>query len=121
MDELPVCTLLVGSLRAASLNKIAARSASEYLAYMCTVRSPDLGNLTLFNEDLEEAEPPEVTALKDDVGDSNLVIIFTPEYNYGIPGGLKNAIDWLSRPVRNGCLMGRYVAIASVGPPSSTV
>ena len=120
MGELPVCTLLVGSLRAASLNRMAARSASEYLAYMCTVRSPDLGNLPLFNEDLEEAEPPEVTALKDDVGDSNLVIIFTPEYNYGIPGGLKNAIDWLSRPVRNGCLMGRYVAIASVGPPSLT-
>ncbi len=120
MDELPVCTILVGSLRAASLNRIAARSASEYLAYMCAVRSPDLGNLPLFNEDLEDAEPPEVTALKDDVGDSNLIIIFTPEYNYGIPGGLKNAIDWLSRPVRNGCLIGRYVAIASVGPPSLT-
>ena len=58
MDDLPVCTLLVGSLRATSLNKVAARSASEYLAYMCTVRSPDLGNLPLFNEDLEEAEPP---------------------------------------------------------------
>ena len=60
MDQLPVCTLLVGSLRAASLIRIAARSASEYLAYMCAVRSPNLGNLPLFNEDLEDAEPPEV-------------------------------------------------------------
>ena len=46
--------------------------------------------------------------------------MLTPEYNYGVPGGLKNAIDWLSRPIRNGCLIGRYVAIASVGPPSLT-
>ena len=120
MDELPGCTLLVGSLRASSLNKVAARTASEYLAYMCSVRWPDLGNLPLFNEDLEDAEPPAVTSFKEEVRNSELVIIFTPEYNYGIPGGLKNAIDWLSRPIRNGCLIGRYVAIASVGPPSLT-
>ena len=120
MDELPGCTLLVGSLRASSLNKVAARTASEYLAYMCSVRWPDLGNLPLCNEDLEDIEPPAVTAFKEEVRNSELVIIFTPEYNYGIPGGLKNAIDWLSRPIRNGCLIGRYVAIASVGPPSLT-
>ena len=87
---------------------------------MCSVRWPDLGNLPLFNEDLEDAEPLTVKSFKDDVRNSELVIIFTPEYNYGIPGGLKNAIDWLSRPIRNGCLIGRYVAIASVGPPSLT-
>ena len=120
MDELPGCTLLVGSLRASSLNKVAARTASEYLDYMCSVRWPDLGNLPLFNEDLEDAEPLTVTSFKDDVRNSELVIIFIPEYNYGIPGGLKNAIDWLSRPIRNGCLIGCYVAIASFGPPSLT-
>ena len=120
MNELPGCTILVGSLRAASLNKIAARTASEYLSYMCTVRSPDLGTLPLFNEDLEDPEPAEVSSLKENVRDSDLVIILTPEYYYGIPGVLKNAIDWLSRPIRNGSLIGRYVAIASVGPASLT-
>ena len=69
---------------------------------MCSVRWPDLGNLPLFNEDLEDIEPPAVTSFKEEVRNSELVIIFTPEYNYGIPGGLKNAIDWLSRPIRNG-------------------
>ena len=120
MDGLPGCTLLVGSLRAESLNRVAAQTASEYLAYMCSIRLPDIGSLPLFNEDLEDAEPPAVTSLKEDVRDSDLVVVFTPEYNYGVPGGLKNAIDWLSRPIRNGCLIGRYVAIASVGPPSLT-
>ena len=118
MDELPGCTLLVGNLGASSVNKVAARTASEYLHYMCSVRWPDLGNLPLFNEDLEDAEPPAVTSFKDDIRNSELVIIFTPEYNYDIPGGLKNAIDWLSLPTQNDCLIGRYVAIASVGPPS---
>ena len=78
MDELPGCALLVGSLRASSLNKVAARTASEYLAYMCSVRWPDLGNLPLFNEDLEDPEPPAVTSLKDDVSNSELLIILTP-------------------------------------------
>jgi len=118
MDELPGCTLLVGSLRSSSLNRVAARTASEYLEYMCSVHWPNIDALPLFNEDLENTEPETVTVLKETVTNSQLVIIFTPEYNYGIPGGLKNAIDWLSRPMRDGCLIGRYVAIANVGPPS---
>jgi chromate reductase len=85
---------------------------------MCSVHWPNIDDLPLFNEDLENTEPETVTALKETVTNSQLVIIFTPEYNYGIPGGLKNAIDWLSRPIRDGCLIGRYVAIANVGPPS---
>ena len=118
MDELPGCTLLVGNLGTSSLNRVAARTASEYLHYMCSVRWPDLSDLPLFNEELEDAEPPAVSSFKDDIRNSELVIIFTAEYNYDIPGGLKNAIDWLSRPIGNGCLIGRYVAIASIGPPS---
>ncbi len=118
MNELPGCTLLVGSLRTASLNRIAARTASEYLDYMCTVQIPDLATLPLFNEDLEAAEPSGVSLLKEQVKDSQLVIIFTPEHNFGVPGVLKNAIDWLSRPMRKGALIGRYVGIASVGPTS---
>ncbi len=118
MDDRPGCTLLLGSLSASSLNRTAALGAAEYLDYMCALLWPDLETLPLFNEDFEAAEPAAVTALKNDVSNSELIIIFTPEYNHGIPGALKNAIDWLSRPMGNGCLIDRFVAIASIGPPS---
>ena len=120
MDDRPGCTLLLESLSASSLNRTAALCAAEYLDYMCKLLWPDLESLPLFNENFEVVESAAVTALKNDVLNSELIIIFTPEHSHGIPGALENAIDWLSRPIRNGCLIGRYVAIASVGPPSLT-
>ena len=118
MDDRPGCTLLLGSLSASSLDRTAALCAAEYLDYMCTLLWPDLESLPLFNEDVEAVESAAVTALKDDVLNSELIIIFTPEHSHGIPGALENAIDWLSRPMGDGCLIDRFVAIASMGPPS---
>jgi NAD(P)H-dependent FMN reductase len=118
MDDRPGCTLLLGSLSASSLNRTAALCAAEYLDYMCTLLWPDLESLPLFNEDFEAVESDAVTALKNDVLNSELIIVFTPEHSHGTTGALDNAIDWLSRPTGNGCLIDRFVAIASIGPPS---
>ena len=99
MAEVPNCTILVGSLRTDSINKAAADCASDYLEGRFTVYRPDLSGLPPFNQDVEDTgDPPAVADLKAAVLDSELVLIFSPEYNYGIPGVLKNAIDWLSRP-----------------------
>ncbi|MEC8975553.1 MAG: NAD(P)H-dependent oxidoreductase [Actinomycetota bacterium] len=118
MDDRPGCTLLLESLSASSLNRTAALCAAEYLDYMCKLLWPDLESLPLFNENFEVVESAAVTALKNDVLNSELIIIFTPEHSHGIPGALENAIDWLSRPIGGGCLINRFVAIATIGPPS---
>ena len=118
MDDRPGCTLLLGSLSASSLSRTAALCAAEYLDYMCTILWPDLESLPLFNADFEPVESAAVTALINDVLNSELIIIFTPEHSHGIPGSLENAIDWLSRPMGDGCLFDRFVAVASIGPPS---
>ena len=119
MADTPRCTILVGSLRKDSVNKAAADCAGDYLQGRFTVYRPDLSGVPAFNQDVEDAgDPPAVTDLKAAVLDSQLVLIFSPEYNYGIPGVLKNAIDWLSRPFRAGSLIGKAVGIASVTPGS---
>ena len=112
-------TFLVGSLRSASLNKAAATYAARMLDQTTSVNIPDLGLLPLYNQDVEELrDPGPVSDLKAAVLESELVVIFSPEYNYGIPGALKNAIDWLSRPFGAGCLLDRSVGIVSISPGS---
>ena len=117
-DHLEV-TLLIGSLRSASLNKAAALHAGTFLQDEATVLIPDLAAIPLFNQDLETSGlPTAVSDLQAKVSRSDMIIIFSPEYNYGIPGPLKNAIDWLSRPFQAGSLIGKAIGIVSVSPSS---
>ena len=119
MDRAEACTILVGSLRTASVNRAAANYAAQLLGKRFAVHQPDLGKIPLFNQDLEGSDDPApVAALKAAVAQSSVVLCFTPEYNYSTSGVLKNSIDWLSRPFRSGSLTGRVVAIASVTPSS---
>ena len=119
MDDTLKCTFLVGSLRSGSLNRAAAVHARSFLGDDADVTTPDLGKIPLYNQDLEENGSLEVvTELQSEVARSDIVVIFSPEYNYGIPGPLKNAIDWLSRPFGAGSLIGRAVGIVSVSPSS---
>lgn len=104
---------LVGSLRAASLNRqlaeVAARSAPDGVDV--TVYA-GLGDLPFYNEDIDTAEPPPaVRALRAAAGDADAILVVTPEYNGSIPGVLKNAIDWLSRPWGEGALKGKPLAV----------
>jgi len=89
-----------GSLRGDSHNTRLLRAAAELLPPGAELRVYDgLRNIPPFDEDAEHSPPPAVMALKDAIAESDAVLIATPEYNHSIPGVLKNALDWVSRPI----------------------
>jgi chromate reductase, NAD(P)H dehydrogenase (quinone) len=87
-----------GSLRKASYNKAALRAAQELLPDGATLEIFDLDGLPPFNEEAERPLPARVVELKARIREADAILIATPEYNYSVPGVLKNAIDWASRP-----------------------
>ncbi|MCA1644267.1 MAG: NAD(P)H-dependent oxidoreductase [Chloroflexi bacterium] len=89
---------LCGSLRTASFNRGLLLAAEELLAHRALVDMMDLTGLPEFNEDLEAEPPARVGELKQTIAAADIVLIATPEYNYGLPGWFKNVLDWLSRP-----------------------
>lgn len=89
---------LCGSLRAASLNRMALKLAAELMPESMQMEIVDGRDLPLYDADLQaEGMPPVVTALGERLRRADGIVIATPEYNYSIPGVLKNTIDWLSR------------------------
>lgn len=92
--------VLVGSLRRASINRQLAEVAIDVAPSDIRIRLFDrLGELPLYNEDLDTELPAEpVAALRLAAAEADALLAVTPEYNGGVPGPLKNAIDWLSRP-----------------------
>jgi NAD(P)H-dependent FMN reductase len=112
MSDIKILVLL-GSLRAASVNRQLAELASESAPDGVTLQVFDrLGELPFYNEDIDGddvAEP--VRALRQVAAEADAALVVTPEYNGSIPGVLKNAIDWLSRPFGNGALKGKPAAV----------
>lgn len=108
---------LSGSLRNDSLNTHLLRAAQELAGDVATIEIVGIGNLPLFNQDLESVFPKEAQDLKDKILASDGVLFATPEYNRSIPGVLKNAIDWASRPYGKNAFAKKPVLIigASVG------
>jgi NAD(P)H-dependent FMN reductase len=104
---------LVGSLRAASINRQLAELAAESAPDGITVTVyGGLGELPFYNEDLDtEDAPAAVSALRAAAAEADATLVVTPEYNGSIPGVLKNAIDWLSRPYGNGALKDKPLAV----------
>ena len=88
----------VGSLSSTSINRILSRSLIRLAPKELTFTEIPIGNLPLYSPDFDTDYPPEAMALKDAISRSDAVLFVTPEYNRSIPGGLKNAIDWASRP-----------------------
>ena len=107
----------VGSLRQGSFNKALMQTAQEQLPDGVTLTVADIGSLPLFSEDLEKDPPEAVRTLKQQIEAADAILFATPEYNYSIPGVLKNAIDWGSRPYGANSFDGKPVAVmgASVG------
>ncbi|WP_454789319.1 NAD(P)H-dependent oxidoreductase [Mycolicibacterium lutetiense] len=105
--------VLVGSLRAASINRQIAELAVEQAPEGVELRLFDrLGELPFYNEDIDTAEVAEpVVALRAAAAEADAALVVTPEYNGSIPGVLKNAIDWLSRPWGNGALKDKPLAV----------
>ncbi|MCZ8380497.1 NAD(P)H-dependent oxidoreductase [Mycobacterium sp. CPCC 205372] len=105
--------VLVGSLRAASINRQIAELAVEAAPQGVTLELFDrLGELPFYNEDIDNddvAEP--VVALRRAAAEADAALVVTPEYNGSIPGVLKNAIDWLSRPFGDSALKGKPLAV----------
>ena len=88
-----------GSLRKGSYNTAALRAAQELVPAGMVIETAVIGDLPHYDDDLRAAGyPPEVTRFRAQVAASDAVLFVTPEYNYSIPGVLKNAIDWASRP-----------------------
>lgn len=105
--------VLVGSLRAASINRQLAEVAVESAPDGVTPRIFDrLGELPFYNEDIDtDGVAESVRALREVAVGADAVLVVTPEYNGSIPGVLKNAIDWLSRPYGNGALKDKPLAV----------
>ncbi len=88
-----------GSLRKASLNSAALRACGELLPSGVTMSVFDLSPIPLYDEDVrQQGLPAPVEQLREQIRAADALLIATPEYNYSIPGVLKNAIDWASRP-----------------------
>src|SRR6201995_4803033 len=113
MSDIKVLAL-VGSLRAASINRQIAEVAAEVAPDDVTVTIFDqLGELPFYNEDIDnEADvPAPVAALRAAAAEADAALVVTPEYNGSIPAVIKNAIDWLSRPFGAGALKDKPWAV----------
>jgi chromate reductase, NAD(P)H dehydrogenase (quinone) len=109
---------VAGSLRRGSVNRRSLTAAARLVRAPHVVdRYEHLGSLPHFDEDLESGpEPPAVADLRSAVDAADAVLIATPEYNGSMPGPLKNALDWTSRPHGRGVLIGKPVAVVSASP-----
>ncbi len=108
---------IAGSLRKESFNRLLLRAATELVPEGVRLETFELDGLPLFNQDEEGNPHPRVTELKQRVRAADAILFVTPEYNYSIPGVLKNAIDCASRPYGDSAWNGKPVAImgASIG------
>ncbi len=116
-DPLVVCGL-AGSLRQGSYNRALLRAAQELAPEGTEIRIFDrMAEIPPFNEDVEaEGDPEPVQALKRAIGEADALLVATPEYNHGVPGVLKNAIDWASRPPRESVPSGKPAAVLGASP-----
>ena len=108
---------IAGSLRRESYNRAALRAATELVPEGAIIETFELDGIPGFNQDDEQNPPAKVTELKTRIREADAILFVTPEYNYSIPGVLKNAIDWASRPYGDSAWNGKPAAImgASVG------
>ena len=110
---MPRILCLAGSLRAAASSRAVVETICAKLAKEADFSRFDIGSLPHYNADFDPL-PDTVVALKQAIADADGLIIVTPEYNYSVPGVLKNAIDWASRPGYASVFKGKPVFITSV-------
>ena len=108
---------IAGSLRRASYNRGLLRAAVEGAPAGMEIAAFDLHLIPMYNGDLEAQGVPEpVEAFKKAIREADGLLIATPEYNYGVPAVLKNAIDWASRPPKDTPLAGKPAALMGATP-----
>lgn len=108
---------IAGSLRRQSYNRAALRAAQQLTPDGARLDIFELDGVPVFNQDQEQQPPDSVVQLKARIRAADAILFVTPEYNYSIPGVLKNAIDWASRPYGDNAWNGKPVAVmgASIG------
>ena len=109
-------TYVIGSLAAGSINRRLARALVELAPPDLDLREAPIAALPLYNHELDKAFPEPARAFKQAIVDADAVLIVTPEYNRSIPGSLKNAIDWASRPYGDNAFAGKVTAIIGTSP-----
>jgi chromate reductase len=116
MDEITIVGF-AGSLRQGSYNRGLIRAARDSAPPGVTIQVFELGEIPLYNQDVEDAgEPAPVVAFKEAIRRADALLVATPEYNHGVPGVLKNAIDWASRPRLTSPLKDKAVAVLGASP-----
>jgi len=113
MDKKLLILGFAGSLRKGSYNKALLRAAEELLPEEAKLEIFDLEGIPPFNQELESRMPEKVKEFKAKIRDADAILIATPEHNYSVPGVLKNAIDWASRPYGDNSFEGKPAAIMS--------
>ena len=110
--------ILVGSLREGSINRKIGRSICKMAGDLLDCEIVEIGNLPLYNQDSDANPPPEFTAFRQKIASMDGVLFVSPEYNRGIPGVLKNAIDVGSRPYGQSVFDKKPAAIVTASPGS---
>jgi len=102
---------IAGSLRKGSFNRLALRAAQQLAPPGMKIDVFELDGFPAFNQDQEKSTPQIVADFKQTIRAADAILIATPEYNYSVPGVLKNAIDWASRPYGDSAWKGKPVAV----------
>jgi len=107
---------IAGSLRRDSYNRAALRAATALVPEGATLETFELDGIPIFNQDEDQNPPAKVAELKRRIREADAILFVTPEYNYSVPGVLKNAIDWASRPYGDSAWNGKPAAIMGASP-----
>jgi chromate reductase, NAD(P)H dehydrogenase (quinone) len=118
MDRKLKIAVLVGSLREKSLSQLVAKAMAELAQPTLDLVFPTIGDLPLYNEDLESNVPKPWQRFREEIRDARAAIFVTPECNRSVPGVLKNAIDVGSRPYGQAAWTGKPAAVVSHSPGS---
>jgi len=117
MSKVYTIAVLVGSLRKESINRKVALALAQLAPTNLELRIVEIGELPLYNEDLESSTPPAAyTTFRQQVAGADAVLFVTPEYNRSVPAALKNALDVGSRPYGQSVWSGKPGAVISVSP-----
>lgn len=108
--------VIIGSLRKGSYSRMTAKALAALAPESLALRLVEIGDLPLYNQDLDDTPPPEWAAFRQSVAKADALLFVTPEYNRSVPGVLKNAIDVGSRPYGHSVWAGKPGAVVSVSP-----
>ena len=114
---------IVGSLRKDSYNRALMNAFVKQVPEGVSIQVAEIGDLPLYDQDLEGDFPATAKALKEKIENADAIIIATPEYNRSIPGVLKNAIDWASRPYGQNSFKHKPLLVlgTSIGPTAASL